>query len=123
MGAKEYLEQVRNMSKRVDSKLRERERMLSRVEGVELTDELELKLRKYDEEVNDYVDELLGLQVKIADEIMQLDKYTHQMVLRERYLHNKKWEEIADEQHYDISYLHKLHRQALGELEKGLTDK
>ena len=118
MGTKEYLEQLLDLDKKIDSKMRERKWIVRRADWYGLTEESELKLRKYDEEVNDYIDELLELEITVSEEIMQLEDYTHQMVLRERYMFGKKWQQIADEQQYELSSLHYIHNKALDEFEK-----
>lgn len=123
MDVQEYLEQIKDLEKKIDSKLRERRLITRLTKQHEIEEETGMKLRVYDEEVNDYVDELLCLQIKIADEIMQLEDFTHQMVLRERYLHSKKWEQIAEEQHYEVPSLHRLHNKALEKFGEVLKDK
>lgn len=118
MLAKEYLEQLWDLDKKVESKMRERDWVVRRADMVGLTDDMELLLRQYDDEVNDYIDSLLRLEIDVIDKIMKLEDYTHQMIIRERYLFGKKWQEISDEQHYELSSLHYKHNKALEEFSK-----
>lgn len=123
LDAKKRLERIRELDKKIESKLKERDRLARYTNGFVLKEDLEMRLRRYDEEVNDYIDELLNLEIDVVEDIEQLDNFNHQMVLRERYIHNKKWEDIEEEQHYDISYLHNLHRKALKEMDEVLMSK
>ena len=118
MGAKERLERIRDLDRKIDSKLKERERLVRYIDYTGLEEGLVNRLRRYDDEVNDFIDEMLNLEIAVVGEIEQLDNFNLQMVLRERYIHNKKWEEIEEEHHYDVRHLHRLHKQALKEMDK-----
>lgn len=118
MGAKERLERIRDLDRKIDSKLKERERLVRYIDYTGLEEGLVNRLRRYDDEVNDYIDEMLNLEIDVVEEIEQLDNFNHKMVLRERYLHSKTWEEIEEGHHYDVRHLHRLHKQALKEMDK-----
>lgn len=137
MTPKDYLMQIYNLDKRIDSKISERDAIMQtllkatdtsqdRIYTNEVSSPVEnavIKLMEYDDETNDKVDELVNLKIKIAGEIDALDKDTHRIVLRERYIHCKKWEEIAVEQGYDLRWVYRLHGYALEEFEEKFPDK
>ena len=134
---KEYLMQIFNLDKKIDDKIRERDAIMSTLlKGTDSTKEpiysnlpsspvenTVIKLMDHNDEVNHQIDDLVNLKIQIAGEINQLEKETHQMVLRERYLHCKKFEQIAVDTTYDYSWIIKLHDQALKEFEKEYPEK
>ena len=82
-----------------------------------------IKLLKYTDETNNYVDELVDLRIQIADEIMELRNDNYRVVLSERYIQGKKFEEIAVEQNYAYRHITRLHGEALKEFEKLYPEK
>lgn len=137
MNAKTYLLQIYNLNKKIDSRLEERDEIMSTLtKAVDTTNEpiyntgttsdptgnTVLKLMQFNDRVNKEVDELVSLKIKIAGEINQLEKDNHRMVLKQRYLHCKKFEEIAVEQKYAYRHITRLHGQALQEFESMFKD-
>ena len=128
---KEYLMQIYDLNKEIDSKLSERQEIMSTLvkstdtskESIRTldvgrpTEETVLRLMQYNDQANNYIDELADLKIQIAEEIMQLENGNHRMVLRERYIKCKKWEEVAVEQGYDLRWIYRLHGNALKEFE------
>ena len=137
LSPKEYLTQIFNLDKKIDDKIRERDAIMSTLlKGTDSTKEpiysnlpsspvenTVIKLMDHNDEVNHQIDELVNLKIQIAGEINQLEKETHKMVLKERYLHCKKFEEIAVEQNYDYRHITRLHGEALKEFEKMFPSK
>lgn len=80
-----------------------------------------VKLMKHNDCTNNKIDELVDLKIQIAEEIAQLETLNHRMVLRERYIHCKKFEEIAVEMTYDYTWVIRLHGRALQEFEKAFA--
>lgn len=137
MGAKEYLVQIFNLDKKIDDKIRERDAIMNTLlKGTDMTQEpiysnlpsspvenTVIKAMKYNDEANKYTDDLVNLKIQITSEINKLEKDTHRIVLKERYLHCKKFEQIAVDTTYDYSWVIKLHNQALKEFEKLYPEK
>lgn len=129
MTPKEYLMQIYDLNKEINSKLSERQEITSTLvkatdtsrENIYTldvgrpTEDTVIRLMRYNDQVNEYIDELVDLKIQIAEEIMQLDNSNHRMVLRERYIKCKKWEEVAVEQEYDLRWIYRLHGNALKE--------
>ena len=131
MTPKEYLMQIYDLNKEINSKLSERQEIMSTLvkatdtsrENIYTldvgrpTEDTVIRLMRYNDQANEYIDELAALKIQIAEEIMQLENSNHRMVLRERYIKCKKWEEVAVEQGYDLRWIYRLHGNALKEFE------
>ena len=63
---------------------------------------------------------LLQLQDDIEDTISQVESPAHYLVLFQRYVNLKKWEDIAADAGYGLRHTHKLHGQALVYLDEML---
>lgn len=130
--AKEYLSKIFYLDKEIEAKIKLADELRSTAlkattmspDGVHTstisdpTSDLGIKLDQYSEEINHRVEELVDLKRLVSKQIDQLDKWTHRMVLRERYIHLKKWEEIAVEQNYSYRQTTRLHGEALIEFDK-----
>lgn len=137
MGAKEYLMQIFNLDRKIDDKIRERDAIMNTLlKGTDMTQEpiysnlpsspvenTIIKAMEYNDEANKYTDDLVNLKIQITSEINKLDKDTHRLVLKERYLHCKKFEQIAVDTTYDYRHVTRLHKEALGEFEKMYPEK
>ena len=138
MTAKKYLLQIYNLDKEINSKQSERDEIMSTLlKAVDTSAEplfntgtvsdptgnTVMKLMEYNDRTNERIDRLVDLKIQISGEIDQLENGNHRMVLRERYINNKKWEEIAVEQNYAIRYIYKLHGFALNEFEEVFSEK
>ena len=129
--------QIFHLNKKINSKLSERDEIMSTLiratdtsrENIHTldvgrpTEDTVLRLMDYNDEANQYTDKLVDLKVQIAEEIMRLDSDNHRMVLRERYIHCKKFEQIAVDMNYDYSWVIKLHRQALKNFKEAFPEK
>lgn len=137
MTPKEYFEQVFDLDKKVQSKVNERDAIMGTLTGATVmqddvsfsnqfhstTESAALKLMEYSDQANEYVDKLVDLRIQMSKELDQLEVHNHRMVLRERYLCSKRWEEIAVEQSFDLRWVHRLHGRALKEFEEVHADK
>lgn len=129
--------QIYQLDKKIHSKLSERDNIMNTLvrstdtsrENIKTldvgrpTEETVIRLIDYNDEANHYTDKLVGMKVQIAEEIMKLKNENHRVVLRERYIHCKKFEQVAVDMRYDYSWVIKLHRQALKEFERTFPEK
>lgn len=134
---KAYFNQVFELERKMDSKISERDAIMGTLTGApameenktysnqfhSTTESAVMRLIGYSDQTNEYVSELVNLQIRISNEINYLEKYNHQMVLRERYLCSKKFEEIAVEQNYGYRHVIRLHGEALKEFGQLYPDK
>ena len=134
---KEYLAQIFEIEEEVQSKLRERDAIMNTI--VKATDSTQepiysnqfsssventvMKLFKYNDETNEYIDKLADFRIQIAEEIAQMETKEYRSILRERYICSKKWEEIAVETNYDLRWVYRLHGRALEEFAETFPDK
>ena len=70
--------------------------------------------RKLDREI----DEMLERKREIAELISRIPDERMRLLLEYRYINGRKWQDIADELCYDRTNVWRLHRAALGEVEK-----
>lgn len=137
MTPKAYFEHVFELDRQVESKRNERQAIRDTVLGSttwednptysnqfhSTTESAAMKLLEHNDRVNEQIDELVDYKIQLANELDQLEVHNHRMVLRERYLCSKRWEEIAVEQSYDLRWIHRLHGRALDEFGKKFPDK
>lgn len=76
------------------------------VRGLERVVEME-------EKINSEIDRLVELKEQIRSVIDAVEDSAEQLVLRYRYLHNYKWEQIGDILYADESTIRRWHRRAL----------
>ena len=67
--------------------------------------------------INKEWDQLLDLRKEARDQIMQLEDGRFRAVLTERYLNNKRWEQIAVDMNYTYRNIIKIHGKALQQFE------
>ena len=65
------------------------------------------------DEINQDIDKLVDLKTEIRAVIDAVAETDLRLILEERYLNWKSWEQIAVSLGYNLRYLHRLHRQAL----------
>jgi len=134
---KEYFTQLLDLDDEIDSKLRERDHIMSTlIRSTDTTQEpiytntpsspvedTVIKLLKYNDDTNKKVDKLVDLRIQIAEEISQLKTKNYRRVLRERYIQCNDWEKVADNMDYDLRWTHRLHQYALEEFEQTFPKK
>lgn len=64
---------------------------------------------------------LLNISRQAEELIARLADSRHRAVLQMRYLCAMDWEEVAERLHFTIRWVHKLHREAIAELDKILA--
>ena len=76
-------------------------------------DERYMKLIEQAEEINVKIDELVDEKVKVSNQIDLLDDRVSRIILREKYINLKTFEEITKILNYELRWTHKLHGKAL----------
>ncbi len=135
MTAKEYLSQARKLNVLISSKIdfveklkllafnvsscKENSKHTNKDQGsircVEKIDEMQI-------EINADIDKYIDICTKIRSYVEQIKSRTEQIILTERYLNNKSWEEIAELLHYSKQHIFRLHGKALNDFEIILKD-
>lgn len=64
-------------------------------------------------ELKDQMDKRIQLRREIVKKIEAMDSETEKSVLRYRYIHMLKWEEIAVKMEYSWQHVHRIHGKAL----------
>lgn len=129
---KEYLNQIRYTNQEIQSRVEERNELRQAVmiktssfqtdkvqeSGTTNFDDKYMKFIEVSEEINEQVDELFDLRLRVSNEIDRLEKPEYRILLRMRYINLKTFEEIAVKMNYDIRQVTRLHGNALQEFEK-----
>ena len=132
---KEYLNQIKYTNQEIQSRINERNELRSAValktssfqtDKVQETgtlhfDDKYMKFIEAADEINDKIDELIGLKLKVGNEIDKLKKPEERMVLRLRYINLDTFEEIAVALQYDIRQIHRIHGNALQSFTERVT--
>lgn len=132
MTAKEYLNRIRFISAGLRVKEQELQQLESdlyairsvdtsreRIDGgipVSVADKV-ARIRDMQIVINKEWDQLLDLRKEARDQIMQLEDGRFRAVLTERYLNNKRWEQIAVDMNYTYRNIIKIHGKALQQFE------
>jgi len=61
-----------------------------------------IKIMELEEEINKDIDKLVDLKADITHLIKMLDSHEHQIILEQRYLCFKSWEQIAVDMGYSM---------------------
>ena len=81
-----------------------------------------IKIMELEDEINHDIDRLVDLKTDITHLIKNLDSHEYQIILEQRYLCFKSWEQIAVDMGYSIQHTFRLHDAALTELERFYKD-
>lgn len=125
--AKEYLNRIRTLSYRIDSRAEELAHLKASLglgavqmkqQGVEPThennrDSAYIKLIELEEELNGEIVNLELERINARRCIERVDDFTQMKVLKERYLNNKSWQSVADSIERTYNYTLKIHGWAL----------
>jgi len=76
-------------------------------------DERYMKLIEQAEEINVKIDELVDEKVRVSNKIDLMDDRVSRIILREKYINLKTFEEIAELLGYELSWVTRLHGKAL----------
>lgn len=132
--AKEYLNEIKYIDDDIRSRQEELDRLRQsimiktstvRAEVVQETrkgafDERYMKLIQIGEEMNAKIDELVDTKVKVSNEIDLMSDRLSRIILREKYINLKTYEQIAELLHYDVSYIHRKHGRALNQFKDSM---
>lgn len=130
---KEYLNKVRHIDKEIDAKEEIKTQMGRRLTTVSATSYREIDVQggvkktsedriieyiEYSEHINEMIDELINLKMKVVDEIERINDGLYRTLLTERYINNKNWEEVANRIQYSPRRTMEHHNDALREFKK-----
>ena len=79
------------------------------------------RLAELDEKIDQRIDQLIQVKGEIADAIAQVQDTRYRTLLTERYLCFRTWEQIAVDMNYSWKHIHRIHGEALIELEEKMT--
>ena len=128
MTIKEYLSQAYRIDQRINSKLEQVSSLRELAEKATSTlsdtpclgngnkqkiESVIVKIIDLEHEIDEEIDRLVDLKQEIVSLIKHVKNPEYQTLLELRYLCFRTWEQIAVEMHYELRYLHKLHRRAL----------
>ena len=132
--SKEYLNQIRYTNQEIQARVEERNELRQAVmiktssfqtdkvqeSGTSNFDDKYMKFIEVSEDINEQVDKIFDLRLRVSNEIDRLEKPEHRIILRMRYINLKTFEEIAVKMNYDIRQVTRLHGNALQEFEKNV---
>ena len=75
-----------------------------------------------EEEVNKDIDTLVDLKMDITHLIKLVDNHEYQIILEQRYLCFKTWEQISVDMGYSIQHTFRLHDKTLKEVDRIYED-
>ena len=138
MTTKEYFEQALTLNKRISSKLdhlgslREMATKASTTlsdmprngsRNVQRMEDVISKIIDLENEINGDIDRFVDMKRDYMSVIGDIKSPVHQLVMEQRYLCCRTWDQISVELGYDVRWLHRLHGRALQEAEKMLQAK
>ena len=93
---------------------------LERVQGGggNATEEKFLRYVELDSLISERIGELMAVKAEIIRYINTLKNSTYRAVLIAYYINCETWEKVAEGLHYDVSWIHELHKRALKSMEK-----
>jgi hypothetical protein len=132
--AKEYLNKVRYIDNEIDAKEEIKARMRERLVNIKATQHREIDVQggkrktnedrildyiEYAEQINELIDKLINLKMTVVEQIEQIDDGLYRTILTERYVNNRKWDDVAEILGYeDTRPLFRIHNDALREFGK-----
>ena len=134
MTVKEYLAQTIWLNKSIDSKLEYLESLKLLTMKVTASysqdkpekrqpgkscrmEEALVKVIDLENEVTADIDRLIDLKREIGGYIRELEDPRYRLILENRYLNNKSWEEVTEIFGYDKRWIYRIHNEALKEIE------
>lgn len=127
MTPKEYFNQIKRLDKKIDELRNQREAIIAtgcKVNTMQdvptysnqfnsTTENIAMKLLDHTDEVNEKIDELVDLKLRIITEIEVLKDERYRTILKEHYICDKTLELIAGQQPYSYRHATRLHGEAL----------
>ncbi len=135
MTAKEYLNQAWNIDQRINGKLTQASRLRDMTTHITqvLSDmpknashdnhkmeEAVTRLMDTETEIDESIDRLVDLKIEIMNAIWQVEDVGCRLLLEQRYINFKSWEDIARDMNVSVRWVHKLHAKGLELIEKFL---
>ncbi len=133
MKAKEFLQQARFLDQRINSKVREIEKMnalatnmsavisdmpKSKGSTTSRMEDTVCKIIDYENEVREDLDRLISIKREINDTLEQIDEVDYRIVLQKRYLEMCSWEEIACDIDKKVRWVQMLHGRGLDKVQE-----
>lgn len=133
MTIKQWLTRARNIDREIDALVKARGELYDRVtkitqsftgDVVQSTKDPHRyeKLAEYEIEIDKRIDQLIDVKREINAAINELQDWRLRMVLFERYLLGRTWEQIAVDMHFSYQHVCRLHGRALIEMGGILRD-
>lgn len=133
MTAKSYLNQIRIIDQDIQSRIEEKQRLYATLIGspsithdvvqsskTDAYDERYMKIIEAGEEIDKRIDKLVDKKIEASQKVDKLGESDSMsmLILRERYINLKSWEEIAEQMSYSIRHVNRLHGEALNKFER-----
>lgn len=133
MKAKEFLQQARFLDQRINSKVREIEKMnalatnmsavisdmpKAKSSSTSRMEDTVCKIIDYENEVREDLDRLISIKKEINDTLEQIDEVDYRIVLQKRYLEMCSWEEIACDIDKKVRWVQMLHGRGLDKVQE-----
>ena len=137
MKIKEYLMQAYRIDQRINSKLEQIAALHDLAAKATVTfsdmprnpnkgkskiEDAIIKIMELEDEINHDIDKLVDLKTDITHLIKNLDSHEYQIILEQRYLCFKSWEQISVDLGYSIQHTFRLHDAALTDLDRSYKD-
>ena len=132
MTAKSYLNQIRIIDQDIQSRIEENQRLYATLIGspsithdvvqsskTDAYDERYMKIIEAGEEIDKRIDKLVDKKIEASRKVDKLGESDSMsmLILRERYINLKSWEEIAEQMSYSIRHVNRLHGEALSKFD------
>ena len=133
MTAKRYLNQIRLIDQDIQSRIEEKQRLYATLivspsithdvvtsSKTDAYDERYMKIIEAGEEIDKRIDGLVDKKIEASRKIDELDDLDNisAVILRERYINLKSWDEIALLMSFSQRHLNRLHGEALKKLQQ-----
>lgn len=133
MTAKRYLNQIRLIDQDIQSRIEEKQRLYATLivspsithdvvtsSKTDAYDERYMKIIEAGEEIDKRIDVLVDKKIEASRKIDELDDLDNisAVILRERYINLKSWDEIAILMSFSQRHLNRLHGEALRKLQQ-----
>ena len=136
MNAKAYLNQVRLLDLRINTKLDRIARLRALAQKVTATTDGEIvnktrnisslqdqiiRLMEEEESLNRAIDQLINLKKEVSEVLTLINDPECELLLELRYLCYRGWDDIAGVMNYHLRTVHKIHGHALQKLNEALN--
>ena len=138
MKAKEYLNQAYRLDMEIGTKMQQIDRLRSLTQrmttfysydrqtqhnrNTSAGEDTIISLMDSEEELNREIDRLVKLKKEIGEMIKRVEDDNCRMILAKRYLCYMSWDEIAEDMHYTMRWVLKLHQRGIDRIESILAE-